>query len=568
MLKRKRDNDCTTGSSKSSIQKACTTGGTRHMGKFGDLHDSCQGVWNELNEEVISKLSKGVVAVASFKGNVMMHACSGIVIRSEPRITTLLTSTSLVRSSPDDSKIDTDLKIRARTYSSMYVNGWLKHYDLEHDIAIVDISTPGIPSKARLRHKVEYKSGGKVIAVGRVYHSRKLMATSGTVIEKTECKEAMIATCKISKAEIGGPLIDVDGNFLGMNICSANLTFFVPRKTILQCLGRFGIFRNGNKPKGSELVRSSNEKINDSATSDFYPKGFVQKVQKDLLSCGYPLPKEFTGGMKLINSFDTKFPSLYGAPRDVQNDLIEKVSSSLSPCVVSLASFNGETRLFACTGIAIECNLYTSILTSASLVRSSDDENKIDYDLRIEVHLPNKQRVLGELQHSSLHYNIAVVKIQNSHELQAVDLYHQVRFEPGCNMVAIGRLFKSGKLMATCGRLTDEQSKLDCKELSTSTCKISKVGIGGPLVDPDGYFVGMNFYEDEVTPFLPRKIVLECLSRFKTGTGAAENINSSPNRWPVPKPYWTYPMDDLCASMLRLVASPESYNYNLSGFEV
>jgi hypothetical protein len=42
----------------------------------------------------------------------------------------------------------------------------------------------------------------------------------------------------------------------------------------------------------------------------------------------------------------------------------------------------GNTRLFACTGILIE---HTSVLTSASLVRSSDDENKIDNDLRVSI---------------------------------------------------------------------------------------------------------------------------------------------------------------------------------------
>nr|XP_051194648.1 uncharacterized protein LOC127307922 isoform X3 [Lolium perenne]XP_051194649.1 uncharacterized protein LOC127307922 isoform X3 [Lolium perenne]XP_051194650.1 uncharacterized protein LOC127307922 isoform X3 [Lolium perenne] len=220
--------------------------------------------------------------------------------------------------------------------------------------------------------------------------------------------------------------------------------------------------------------------------------------------------------MKLINSFDTKFPSLYGAKRNVQNDHIEKVSSILSGCVVSVASFNGETRLSVCTGIAIECNLYTSILTSASLVRSSDDENKIDDNLRIEVHLPNKQRAMGKLQHYSLDYNIAVVNVQNSLDLKAAYINHQIQFESHCNVIAVGRLFKSGKFIATCGRLTDEPSKLDCKELSTSNCKISKVGIGGPLVDSDGYFVGMNFYDEEVTPFLPRDIILECLRNFET----------------------------------------------------
>jgi hypothetical protein len=84
----------------------------------------------------------------------------------------------------------------------MYVDGWVKYYDLEHDIAIVEILTPGIPSKARLRHKVVHKSGGKIISVGRVYESRKLVATSGTVIEKIDHKEVLFATCKISKVHL------------------------------------------------------------------------------------------------------------------------------------------------------------------------------------------------------------------------------------------------------------------------------------------------------------------------------------------------------------------------------
>lgn len=37
--------------------------------------------------------------------------------------------------------------------------------------------------------------------------------------------------------------------------------------------------------------------------------------------------------------------------------------------------------------------------------------------------------------------------------------------------------------------------------------------IGGPL---DGNFVGVNFYDDEETPFVPRNIILECLRNFET----------------------------------------------------
>jgi hypothetical protein len=47
-------------------------------------------------------------------------------------------------------------------------------------------------------------------------------------------------------------------------------------------------------------------------------------------------------------------------------------------------SFAGHKRFFACTGIIIFCNEFTTrVLTSASLVRNSDDEAKFVDDLKV-----------------------------------------------------------------------------------------------------------------------------------------------------------------------------------------
>lgn len=59
--------------------------------------------------------------------------------------------------------------------------------------------------------------------------------------------------------------------------------------------------------------------------------------------------------------------------------------------------------------------------------------------------------------------------------------------------------------MASNGVLIDSPSKIDCEELKVSTCKITKAGIGGPLIDTSGNFMGMNFFDDEETPYLPRE---------------------------------------------------------------
>jgi hypothetical protein len=45
--------------------------------------------------------------------------------------------------------------------------------------------------------------------------------------------------------------------------------------------------------------------------------------------------------------------------------------------------YAGETRFFACTGLFIEWNGCTIILTSASLVRDPNDENKIAEKLKV-----------------------------------------------------------------------------------------------------------------------------------------------------------------------------------------
>ncbi|CAN6196062.1 unnamed protein product, partial [Urochloa humidicola] len=108
----------------------------------------------------------------------MLCACSGIVIRCEPLITILLTSASLLRSSHDDSRIEDNLRIRARYKCEQYIYGWLGDYDLNYNLLLVNIKTPRLPV-ARLDHQVQLESCSKVLAVGRSFNSRTLMAASG-----------------------------------------------------------------------------------------------------------------------------------------------------------------------------------------------------------------------------------------------------------------------------------------------------------------------------------------------------------------------------------------------------
>ncbi|OEL31619.1 hypothetical protein BAE44_0007363 [Dichanthelium oligosanthes] len=326
-------------------------------------------------------------------------------------------------------------------------------YDLDYNLLLVNIKNPPLPV-AHLNHQLQLGSCSKVLAVGRIFSSRKLMATSGLVndtISIFDQKAISIPTCQTSKVQflfvgIGGPLIDDDGNFHGMNFYGVEETPFLP-SIILKCLRSFGMFRY----VFSYLCTTAS------------PLAYLCMLA-DLLSL---LPT----GMHLIHSFGEKFCKVDGSSGDFPNELSVELASNLSQNVVSLASFNGKTMWFACSGILIEYDLHTSVLTSASL---------------IEVRLPNGQCVKGTLQYCNLEFNIAVVNSMVFPDFRAANLYYPMEVETASEVVAVGRIFSSGRLTATRGIVTDKKSNLDCDKLMVSTCKITKTGIGRTLVDFSG----------------------------------------------------------------------------------
>lgn len=250
---------------------------------------------------------------------------------------------------------------------------------------------------------------------------------------------------------------------------------------------------------------------------NFKHEDLTSELRKFYLPRGYPMPSELSEGMHLVNTFEEHFDDLDGYNEEHAG--IKLLASSISNSVVSLASFKGSVRLFTCTGIIFgympsEMN----ILTSASLVRCLGDEAKFVDKLKIKVRLPNDKLVVGKLWKYDYKYNIAVVKTKSFPEFHAAHVHNGVKFNSElfqANLVAIGRCYESGELMASSGTVLYKTSRLDCQELMISTCKITKAGIGGPLIDSSGNFIGMNFYAKDETPFLPVSILLKCLKHFE-----------------------------------------------------
>ncbi|XBI76532.1 hypothetical protein VPH35_069756 [Triticum aestivum] len=308
-----------------------------------------------------------------------------------------------------------------------------------------------------------------------------------------------------------------------------------------------------------------------------------------LKSMGYPTPPplmlEVNG--KLLNTFEEDFGEVSAwegydcnlmcrCAEYVWHKVPRKVFTDISRRAVSVVSFKGEQVYFACTGLLISWHerartrVRTSmgtctrmrtrsvILTSASLVRSADDGDEIDKNLRIEVFLPPNQRAYGRLELYHLNYNIAIISVEKSFlAARPENIFYTVE-KPSKNVVAIGREAAEGLLLATFGEVTDMPnmcpSELDCGDLKLSTCKIKKVGIGGPLINSDdGSLVGLNFYDDtDETPFLPRSKIVDVLKGIdlpsQSGLNSPVNMmNDSTvkkNRWLVPEAYWHHPLFD------------------------
>ncbi|KAF8701125.1 hypothetical protein HU200_033786 [Digitaria exilis] len=482
----------------------------------------------------------------------MLFACSGITL---PHGTTILeltrfvTSACLVREFNEKRNRDDKLRIQVRLPDNTTTDGFMGLYDA--DIAIVTCigKLCAHPVDLCLEASPDCPDG-HVLAAGRAFSSGGFMAMSGSLSNESPNILLSDGPC-FTEAALGGPLVGIDGRFHGMifDLChdageSIKSAKFLSLKSLYDRLELFQIlnpkqlhFRGYKLPKG---------------VSSVVPSGFM-KTSYRIRSLGYPMPPplvlELNG--KLRNQFEDRFGELrawkgypFGdlpnGPRErAWNKLQKEVVTNISRRVVSLASFNrDDTRSFACTGLLISMqrrnSIRTVVLTSASLVRSHDNEDKIDKNLRIEVFLPPNQRCDGTLECYSLHYNIAIVIVKKGfNAIRPENIFISKGMQkPSQNVVAVGRDPTHGLLMAATGKVesSNENCKLDCKELCYCTCKIKKAGIGGPLIGFDGSFVGMNFYDgSNLTPFLPRDKIINVLA----------NVWEIPSeRWPVPEPYW------------------------------
>ncbi|CAL5064159.1 unnamed protein product [Urochloa decumbens] len=522
--------------------------------------DSNRDFWSGLSDGLKSYLSKSVVSITLCDGDAILFSCSGIAIeRRGCHLSRFLTSASLVRALNATNKDHDDLKIEVRHEGSEVHIGVMGEFDLGHNFSVVNVHALLDVQVGPFQSALEILPHGEtLVAVGRGV-SGEIVAKSVELDDSRLSEDDGDLDCNISEAWEGGHVLSMDGKVGGMyRFLTRRRAVFLPWGTILKHL----------EQKKTGLAQSRTLKVNRFGPivekSNSHPEDgdFLNQEQLDLDFRGYPKlpPSMLEAGMILLDTFEDTFGDIRGdTSGEIHGEGVWKKfgtrASNINSNVVALASFNGERRFFACTGFIIEWNGSKIILTSASLVRNSGDEHKIVENLTIDVLLHN-QCTEGTLQHYNLHYNVALVSVKEVPDLRPSNTL--LRWKRPFKVAAVGRCFLTGALMATSGDLVPWTGTLDCHFLARSTCKISKAGIGGPLVTLDGDVIGMNFYDKRIgTPFLFWVDICKILASFETKSKSGEVGNDSDpcgapfwkmnkdrntklNSWPVPMPRWCH----------------------------
>uniref|UniRef100_N1QVB5 Uncharacterized protein n=1 Tax=Aegilops tauschii TaxID=37682 RepID=N1QVB5_AEGTA len=199
------------------------------------------------------------------------------------------------------------------------------------------------------------------------------------------------------------------------------------------------------------------------------------------------------------------------------------ITRDLSSIVISIALFDGDKMLFACSGICVSYGStqfqLTRFATSARLVTAYNENMNKDDNLRIDVRLPRNAMTEGFL--GLYDRDIAIVTTAGLPNVRSVELDLQaqaVPTSPGSRILAAGRSFTSASLMAMRGSICMEHPS---RWISDDGQHITEAALGGPLISDDGRFLGMNLDNKESEAntvysfFISRGLLYQRLKHFQ-----------------------------------------------------
>ncbi|TVU22459.1 hypothetical protein EJB05_32156 [Eragrostis curvula] len=214
-------------------------------------------------EKLVLQVAPSVVGLQSKAGGTDHFFCCGTVVESDKETHTIVTVANLVKC-PDTDEVAGDLKINVYLHNNETCEGKLVYHDFYHNICLIEIQSPihlqekGFSSNADAVHFGKSCSRD-VVTLGRDKEIHMLVISTGKIIpkrSKLDCEELVVSTCRISKAEVGGPLMNFDGDLIGMNYYHTNETPFIPSVIILKFLQQYAVFRKVVRPSHGLRVRT------------------------------------------------------------------------------------------------------------------------------------------------------------------------------------------------------------------------------------------------------------------------------------------------------------------------
>uniref|UniRef100_A0A0E0M2R9 PDZ domain-containing protein n=1 Tax=Oryza punctata TaxID=4537 RepID=A0A0E0M2R9_ORYPU len=187
----------------------------------------------------LKEVAPSVVALQSLTGDTQHFSCSGTIVEVSEGIGIIVTVANLVKH-PDADELVEKLK------NDEVLDGDLASYDFYHNICLIKfkiVRPVHLPEKSFSSNiediNLNELCSKDVVALGRDKSTHYLWVRTGKVISKGcefDCEELLVSSCKISKEAVGGPLMDFDGNIIGMNYYHSEETPFIPSFIVSKCL--------------------------------------------------------------------------------------------------------------------------------------------------------------------------------------------------------------------------------------------------------------------------------------------------------------------------------------------
>uniref|UniRef100_A0ACD5UFF5 Uncharacterized protein n=1 Tax=Avena sativa TaxID=4498 RepID=A0ACD5UFF5_AVESA len=196
---------------------------------FGDSDD---GSLESLQARKVALLvSKSITSLSSYAGGKRIRVCSGFVMCQTDNTDTsmILTSATLVRSLNGDNNVIPNVKVKVLLSDGHITDGHIFLVDFHYNVAVVKVAAD-LPL-LEVIHLKGTTHNGAVLALGRAYEGGNLMCSRGQVVNQTStfgCSELLVSSCKISMAGSGGPLVNYNGQVLGINFYENNQTSHLP----------------------------------------------------------------------------------------------------------------------------------------------------------------------------------------------------------------------------------------------------------------------------------------------------------------------------------------------------